>query len=60
MRSEILGKRGREHCAANLAESLGVVRHRTETYSVGGFRYANPTDAIAQARRGANPKQAIG
>jgi len=44
----------------NLAESLGVVRHRTETYSVGGFRYTNLTDAIAQPRWMANPKQAIG
>jgi hypothetical protein len=36
---------------ARLAESLGVVRHMTETYSVGGFRYTSLTDAIAQARR---------
>jgi len=43
----------------NLAESVGVVRHLTETYSVGGFRYTNLTDAIAQARRMANPKQAF-
>lgn len=34
-----------------LAHSLGVVRHLTETYSVGGFHYTNLTDAIAQARR---------
>lgn len=34
-----------------LAESLGVVRHVTETYSVGAFRYTNIDDAIAQARR---------
>lgn len=34
-----------------LAERLGVVRHMTETYSVGGFRYTNLVDAIAQARR---------
>lgn len=34
-----------------LADSLGVVRHMTETYSVGGFRYSNLADAIAQARR---------
>ena len=33
------------------AERLGVVRHVTETYSVGGFRYTSLTDAIAQARR---------
>lgn len=35
----------------DLAESLGVVRHLTETYSVDGFQYTNLTDAIAQARR---------
>lgn len=34
-----------------LAHSLGVVRHLTETYSVGGFHYTNLTDAVAQARR---------
>lgn len=33
------------------ADRLGVVRHITETYSVGGYRYASLTDAIAQARR---------
>lgn len=33
------------------AASLGVVRHVTETYSVGGFKYTSLTDAIAQARR---------
>lgn len=37
--------------SAQLAESLGVVRHMTETYSVGRFRYTSLTDAIAQARR---------
>jgi hypothetical protein len=31
--------------------SLGVTRQMTETYSVGGYRYTNLTDAIAQARR---------
>jgi hypothetical protein len=41
-----------------LAESLGVVRHLTETYSVGGFRYIRVTDAIVQARRMAKIKQA--
>ena len=35
----------------NIAVSLGVMRHLTETYSVGGFRYTNLADAIAQARR---------
>jgi hypothetical protein len=33
------------------AMSLGVTRQMTETYSVGGYRYTNLTDAIAQARR---------
>ena len=35
----------------DLAMSLGVTRQMTETYSVGGYRYTNLTDAIAQARR---------
>jgi hypothetical protein len=35
----------------DLADSLGVVRHMTETYSVGGYQYTNLADAIAQARR---------
>ena len=34
-----------------LAASLGIVRHVTETYSVGGFKYTSLTDAVAQARR---------
>lgn len=34
-----------------LAESLGIERHMTESYSVGGYRYTSLTDAIAQARR---------
>lgn len=37
--------------ARNLAASLGVVCHPTETYSVGEFQYTNLSDAIAQARR---------
>ena len=37
--------------SAELAERLGVTRHMTEPYSVGGFRYTSLTDAIAQARR---------
>ena len=36
---------------AELAERLGVTRHMTEAYSVGGYRYTSLTDAIAQARR---------
>lgn len=42
-----------------LADSLGVVRHLTETYSVGGFQYTNLADAIAQARRMAKHGQAV-
>ena len=42
-----------------VAESLGVVRHLTETYSVGGFQYTNLADAIAQARRMAKPGEAL-
>ena len=42
-----------------VAESLGVVRHLTETYSVGGFQYTNLTDAIAQARRMTKPDEAL-
>ncbi len=41
------------------AESLGIVRHLTETYSVGGFKYTNLTDAIAQARRMAKLERAL-
>ena len=33
------------------AAALGIVRHQSETYSVGGFQYTNLTDAVAQARR---------
>ena len=33
------------------AESLGVTRHMTESFSVGGYRYTNIADAVAQARR---------
>ena len=34
-----------------LAESLGVIYHATESYSVGSYKYTNLADAIAQARR---------
>jgi len=34
-----------------LAESLAITRQVSETYSVGGYRYTNVADAIAQARR---------
>lgn len=33
------------------AASLGVVRHVTESFSVGGYRYTNLGDAVGQARR---------
>lgn len=49
--SESWDNEGGSPAAETLAESLGVVRHMTETYSVGGFQYTNLTDAIAQARR---------
>jgi hypothetical protein len=41
------------------AERLGVVRHLTETYSVGEFRYTSLTDAVAQARRMAKPEREL-
>ena len=34
-----------------LADSLGIKRQMTESYSVGGYRYTSLTDAIAQASR---------
>jgi hypothetical protein len=37
--------------SVGLAMSLGLTRQMTETYSVGGYRYTNLTDAIAEARR---------
>lgn len=33
------------------AESLGIRRLVTETFSVGGYQYTNLADAVAQARR---------
>ena len=36
---------------ANYAESLGVTTVPVETYAVGGYRYTNLADAIAQGRR---------
>jgi hypothetical protein len=36
---------------SQLADSLGVTRHTTETYSVGEYRYTNLADATAQAHR---------
>ena len=49
--SESWENEGGSLTAETLAGSLGVGRHLTETYSVGGFQYTNLTDAIAQARR---------
>lgn len=49
--SESSGNEGGSLAPDALAEPLGVVRHVTETYSVGAFRYTNIDDAIAQARR---------
>lgn len=50
-KSEIWENEGGSLASPELAERLGVVRHVTETYSVGGFRYISLADAIAQARR---------
>jgi hypothetical protein len=50
-KSESWENEGGSLAPEDLADSLGVIRHLTETYSVGGFRYTNLTDAIAQARR---------
>ena len=36
---------------ASYAESLGVASFLTESYSVGGYRYTNLADAIAQGQR---------
>lgn len=49
--SESWENEGGSRTPEGLAESLGIVRHITETYSVGGYRYSSLTDAIAQARR---------
>lgn len=51
LRTESWENEGGSIPPAELAEKLGVVRHVTETYSVGEFRYTNLADAIAQARR---------
>ena len=37
------------------AESLGVTRVLTETFTVGGYAYTNRPDAVAQARRMSAP-----
>jgi hypothetical protein len=37
--------------ASSYAESLGVTTHLTESYRVGGYRYTNLADAIAQEQR---------
>lgn len=51
VRTESWEDEGGSIVAEELAESLGIIRHVTKTYSVGGFRYTSLTDAIAQARR---------
>ncbi|NTZ41964.1 hypothetical protein G7A66_02415 [Altererythrobacter sp. SALINAS58] len=50
-KAQVWDNEGGSIAPEHLAGSLGVVRHMTETYSVGGFRYTNLDDAIAQARR---------
>ncbi len=35
----------------SVARDLGILRYVTETFSVGGFRYTNLPEAVAQARR---------
>ena len=35
----------------DFAESLGVTKFLTEHYEVGGYRYTNLADAIAQGQR---------
>ena len=50
-RSESWDNEGGRVASERLAESLGVTRQMTETYSVGGYKYIKLTDAVAQARR---------
>ena len=50
-KSETWENEGDSLSPQDVAESLGIVRHLTETYSIGGYQYTNLTDAIAQARR---------
>ena len=50
-KSETWENEGGGRAESEQAERLGVVRHVTETFSVGEFRYTSLTDAIAQARR---------
>ena len=59
LRAETWENEGGSIAPEQLADSLGVVRHLTETYSVGGFHYTNLTDAIAQARRMAKLERAL-
>lgn len=58
LRAETWENEGGSIAPEELAESLGVVRHLTETYSVGGFQYTSVADAIAQARRMAKLERA--
>lgn len=57
-RTEVWESEGGTIAPEQLADSLGVVRHLTDTYSVGGYQYTNLTNAIAQARRKAKLEQA--
>lgn len=59
LKAEISESESGSTATHGLAESLGVVRHLTETYSVGGFQYTNLADAIAQARRTAKQGELV-
>ena len=50
-RTESWENEGGSMPSTELAERLGVIRHVTEAYSVGEFRYTSLADAVAQARR---------
>jgi hypothetical protein len=58
-RAEAWENEGGSVASVELAESLGVTRHMSETYAVGGYRYTNLADAIAQARRMAKLEAAL-
>ena len=51
IRAESWENEGGSIASLELAQSLGVTRHVTQSYSVGGYHYTNIKDAIAQARR---------
>ncbi|MGN6500812.1 MAG: hypothetical protein ACTHKM_11775 [Tsuneonella sp.] len=58
-KSETWENEGGSLSPQDVAESLGIVRHLTETYSIGGYQYTNLMDAIAQARRMAKLEREI-